>query len=223
MSWYTAAELAGVHGLPNSERGIRKKATTESWENRPRTSGKGVEYNSASLSAESQRALQISAGKKAAAAAPAKPVADKSDDLSNYQRLRSHERAKVDAIVCVLAELDAFHQASGLSKGKAVAEFVIIWNAGEIAAPADVRAQLQQFSRATVYNWQKAQREQGLSGLIDTRGRHGRTPAHQSDDINQSDRRRVRRYRHRPTIRTPPSRMDGRMEKHQPPSVHRRH
>lgn len=174
MSWYTAAELAGVHGLPNSERGIRKKATTESWESRPRISGKGVEYNSASLPAESQRALQISAGKKAAAAAPARPSADKSNDLNEYQRLRSHERAKVDAIVCVLAELGAFHQASGLTKGKAVAEFVKAWNDAEIEAPATVRELLPSFSRATLYHWIKAQKEQGIAGLVDTRGRHRR-------------------------------------------------
>lgn len=174
MIWYTAADLAGVHGLPGSERGIRKKAASEGWESRPRAVGKGVEYSAACLPAESQRALQIREGKKAAAAAPAIAPADKSDGLTEYQRLRSHERAKVDAIVCVLAELDAFHQASGLTKGKAVAEFVKAWNAAEIAAPADVRELLPSFSRATVYNWLKAQKEQGITGLVDTRGRHRR-------------------------------------------------
>lgn len=56
-TWFTAQELAGLPGFPARDRGIRIKAKKENWENRPRSEGKGLEYNSASLPPAVQTAL----------------------------------------------------------------------------------------------------------------------------------------------------------------------
>lgn len=42
--WFTAQELAGLPGLPTTERGIRKLASSSSWNGRKRGSSKAIEY-----------------------------------------------------------------------------------------------------------------------------------------------------------------------------------
>lgn len=57
--WYSAAELAGLAGLPGTERGIRKMAERDQWAARKRDHGKGYLYPAAALPAETQAALLL--------------------------------------------------------------------------------------------------------------------------------------------------------------------
>lgn len=57
VRWYIAADLAGLPGLPSTERRVRSRADAEGWQSRPRARGKGVEYAFSSLPAPAQAAL----------------------------------------------------------------------------------------------------------------------------------------------------------------------
>ena len=57
--WYTAAELAGLPGVPGTERRIRSRAEAAGWTSRRRARGKGFEYSLASLPPETQAALLL--------------------------------------------------------------------------------------------------------------------------------------------------------------------
>jgi hypothetical protein len=57
-SWYSVSELAGLPGLPSTDRAIQIRAKREGWEHRPRQGrGGGKEYAIHSLPVETQQAL----------------------------------------------------------------------------------------------------------------------------------------------------------------------
>ena len=55
--WFTAQELAGLPGLPTTDRNVRLMAEREGWEGQRRLGSKAVEYSFAVLPAETQAAL----------------------------------------------------------------------------------------------------------------------------------------------------------------------
>lgn len=61
--WFSAAQLAGLPGLPKNERNIRMLAERNDWQSRKRATGKGLEYHLSSLPEETQRALRQAQGK----------------------------------------------------------------------------------------------------------------------------------------------------------------
>ena len=59
IEWFSAAALAGVAGMPGTERGVRKMAEREGWTARNRSKGKGFEYPWTNLPATTQAALLL--------------------------------------------------------------------------------------------------------------------------------------------------------------------
>ncbi|WP_447926918.1 DNA-binding protein [Vreelandella sp. EE27] len=59
MNWYCAKELAGLPGMPGSERGVKKAAERQGWEGQQRLGSKATEYAYAVLPAETQNALLL--------------------------------------------------------------------------------------------------------------------------------------------------------------------
>ncbi|MFA7242035.1 MAG: DNA-binding protein [Sulfuricellaceae bacterium] len=55
--WYSAQALAGLPGMPGTERGVRKTAEKNLWQVREKTRGKGYEYPITSLPAETRAYL----------------------------------------------------------------------------------------------------------------------------------------------------------------------
>lgn len=56
--WFTAAELAGLHGVPGTQQNVKSKAKREHWNSRKRQAkGGGLEYHISSLPAETQAKL----------------------------------------------------------------------------------------------------------------------------------------------------------------------
>ncbi|MBF9263373.1 DNA-binding protein, partial [Paracidovorax cattleyae] len=80
MTWLTARELAGLPGMPTSERRTRDKLVALGIENRHRAGrvGGGLEYDPASLPAETRTALAArvisTSGSKALALVEQAPV-----------------------------------------------------------------------------------------------------------------------------------------------------
>ncbi|WP_028294261.1 Mu transposase C-terminal domain-containing protein [Oceanobacter kriegii] len=185
--WFTPKDLAGISGLPGTERAIQIKAKAESWQSRPKAVGKGNEYHISNLPAESQRALRISMAKKAAAASRANPVLLDDDNakaaaqlqreqaLNRYKKLSDGQKKKVDAKLAILHAAQEFHRASGLPKGKAYTEFSTLYKAEEIAVEAWVREIEPKCSRPSLYLWEKKINDSGIDALAgDTgKGRRG--------------------------------------------------
>lgn len=58
QDWYTAKQLAGLPGMPGTDRRVRERAKRESWQNRKRQGvGGGFEYHISSLPSDTQAAL----------------------------------------------------------------------------------------------------------------------------------------------------------------------
>jgi hypothetical protein len=55
--WYSAAQLAGMPGLPRTRQGVLVMAKREEWPSRRRAHGKGMEYRVVAVPAETLRAL----------------------------------------------------------------------------------------------------------------------------------------------------------------------
>ena len=55
--WFSAQELAGLPGMPTTDRGVKKTAEKNLWANRSKERGKGVEYALTSLPEETQQHL----------------------------------------------------------------------------------------------------------------------------------------------------------------------
>lgn len=55
--WFTSAELAGLPGLPGTDRNVRLMADREGWEGQRRLGSKAIEYSFAVLPREAQAAL----------------------------------------------------------------------------------------------------------------------------------------------------------------------
>jgi len=72
--WYSPQELAGMPGLPGTERRVRSTAQKNLWVSRAKARGKGLEYAVRSLPAETQAAI-VSLAHDLVASAPALPVA----------------------------------------------------------------------------------------------------------------------------------------------------
>lgn len=56
---FSATQLAGLPGMPGTERGVRKMAVREAWPKIKRSAGKGWEYPLSALPAETQAALAL--------------------------------------------------------------------------------------------------------------------------------------------------------------------
>jgi hypothetical protein len=178
--WFSAQELAGVTGLPDSARGVRKKADSEQWVVRSKAEGKGNEYHIESLPAATQRALRISEAQKAnhrrkknlitqdlaaAKADEAQQYEHRIQGLNRYKKLNANQKRTVDCKLELLSEAQQFHKDSGLPKGKAYTEFSALYMAEEITVDPWVRQNQPKCSRPTLYRWEKEVRENGIDAL----------------------------------------------------------
>jgi len=57
--WHSAADLAGLPGMPGTERRVRARAVRESWQSRNRAFGKGREYSFDALPEKTKAALLL--------------------------------------------------------------------------------------------------------------------------------------------------------------------
>lgn len=107
--WFTAAELAGLPGLPGTDRRTRAMADRQGWAGRKRQArGGGQEYHLSSLPAETQSVLLLS-GEHSAASPPADPEPgsdkshyDKQSLWANWERKTQKQREKSQQRVLVI-------------------------------------------------------------------------------------------------------------------------
>lgn len=56
-TWFSAQELAGLPGLPATDRNVLIRSRKDGWQSRKRETGKGSEFHISSLPAETRRYL----------------------------------------------------------------------------------------------------------------------------------------------------------------------
>lgn len=113
---YSAAELAGLPGLPGTPQGVLLKARNEGWRSRPRAGrGGGKEYAFASLPPQAQAALALRDAKAEIAPRPCDAAADLTAGLAAawaiYNMATDKIKARARQAVEALLEVDALHLA----------------------------------------------------------------------------------------------------------------
>lgn len=115
-NWYSARELAGLPGLPGTDRRVRDKAERESWESKPNEArGGGRLYALSSLPAETQAAL-VQAKAKEVVAAKSLPEPRQEVQLGMFE---TQQQALVaDARKGVLNALNGLMERTGYTQTK---------------------------------------------------------------------------------------------------------
>ncbi len=142
--WYSAQDLAGMPGMPGTDRGVRIAADRAGWTSRKRHAGKGLEYAFGDLPAETRRALQaqqlelaitsVSTAEASpslapaafAGAAPSLAAPVLSHDLTDRQRLERDARSGV------LAALRRLQADTGCSQEAAMTTLLTNARAGRL-------------------------------------------------------------------------------------------
>lgn len=114
--WFTAAELAGLQGMPGTERGVKKAADRLGWEGQRRLgTSRAIEYSFAVLPAETQAALiarSVQHERPAEAPKPTAPhtlISPQRDGVST-SRLSDDQREVMAARVAIIREVERMSQ-----------------------------------------------------------------------------------------------------------------
>lgn len=104
--WLTAQELAGLPGLPGTDRNVRAMADREGWRRKAATGTRGWVYHISSIPAEAKSELVLRGQKeKIAARLPAIQTSKTDNNLPKLEHLKGWQREKMEARLVVLAEL----------------------------------------------------------------------------------------------------------------------
>ena len=167
-AWPTARDLAGLPGLPTTDRGVRMRAASEAWGSAMERAPGGhlIRYNPAHLPAETRLAL---ASRCAAhvdephgTGPDAKPSAAQTEPRTKYQiapgstktakyTAQLNERDKNRTRVLVLFQ--RWWQTVDGQLHPALESFVIAWNAGKVEADQALKEAFPRLALSTVRKW----------------------------------------------------------------------
>lgn len=169
----SAAELAGLPGLPGTTRAIQMRAHSERWQSRPRAGrGGGREYYRSSLPRETREHL----ARLELESAPPVVIPDLDRAGTFYKEcppdagaslagVAPKNLARAQARLALLAAIHDYATAANLSLRQAIHSFCPAYSAGHIAPDHPARALVRRLDAATVYRWLAAQRKAGTAGL----------------------------------------------------------
>ncbi|WP_341893849.1 DDE-type integrase/transposase/recombinase [Ferrovibrio terrae] len=172
--WWTASELIelGSKALPTTPQAINAKAKRHEWRKQIRAGQGGAwEYH---LSALPEAARQHIARLALQATRPQLPApvsvpaaAAAGNAVKNLAGLpvNSPARRRAEARLLVLAALEQYRQAGGLTLSKAIAGFIEIYHSNMISVPDLVREELPEISRSSLFDWMKKRDQQGAERL----------------------------------------------------------
>ncbi|WFE73077.1 DNA-binding protein [Halomonas sp. M1] len=106
MSWYSAKELAGLPGMPGTERAIQIRAKREKWEGQPRLGSKAVEYAFAVLPTETQNALLLAQADNAAPTPVSTVAPPPEEQRPGQHQLTDAQRQVMTARVAFVREIE---------------------------------------------------------------------------------------------------------------------
>lgn len=144
--WYSAAELAGLPGLPSTERRVHSRGEVDGWQRRRKQRGKGWEYAFASLPPATQAALLL---RERPRAAPAQPKSrSESQIASAWQRYEAQPdtvKAVAERRMRAVRALDAL-----------IADGMPVMQARQAVAAQLQREGIRGGSAGNLARWQKA-------------------------------------------------------------------
>ncbi len=166
---YTANQLAGMPGMPNTPRGINKMGDRGEIERSKKAQGKGWEYHLSSLPQATQNALIQKAVTEIAVAAPAEPPVPVETKL--ISELKSWQLDVAKARLLILTNIDEI--AIHTSKGKALDAFIKKATNNELHPETLLALQKSKnksrgknvIDRASIYRWRKNYSDGGLAAL----------------------------------------------------------
>ncbi len=178
--WFTAKELAGLPGMPSTDRRVRSKAKREVWQSQKRSKGKGHEYHLTSLPQETRTALATRAVNQARVELqlpkePA-PAHDKAALMAEFNRLPHKKQQRANARFKMLCIWSGWLEKSGQQRRVGTAQFCRDYMAGKIAAPDWIlphmphRNGVLSLSYDTLNKWRNSEEEKGIIGLVDSWG-----------------------------------------------------
>lgn len=203
VEWFSAKELAGLPGMPGSDRGVEKRALKLGWLRQRRAGrGGGFEFHLSCLPSETQahlkadtaaRIVSESAAAKAGATEGAKLKlnATLAEEAARGRRLHALKKSvnlplaaqqRIDAKVEILRALEQFHHASGLTLEKAEHLFAERYNSGAIVVSDITRGVVSNVGARTLRGWRNGVKKEGLTGLA---GKYGNRRGSSKIDTQQ--------------------------------------
>jgi putative transposase len=126
-NWYTAQELAGLPGLPGTERAIQLRAKREQWQGQQRLGSKAMEYAFAVLPSATQAALLQAAVKAEPAEANAVVAAERSAAC-----LTDDQRSVMTARLAFIRDIE--RMSATVSQQRAILSLVQLAKDGQLSA-----------------------------------------------------------------------------------------
>lgn len=176
-NWYTARELAGLPGMPGSERGVKKTADRLGWEGQRRLgTARAIEYSFAVLPPETQAAL-IAASLSQAEPDPAPAPVPESGmrDAKSASRLTENQRSVMLARLAFVREIERMSQ--HVSQQRAILTLVGLARTGQLSPylndrvirANDRKTEERTLSERTLKRWLADYRKDGETGLAPAR------------------------------------------------------
>ena len=180
--YFSAQELAGLPGMPTTERRVRTKAQSENWEFRKKPVGKGFEYHISSLPVETcnflaqQEAEKIAqqakldsdqTGKQLAQTLMVKHNLSHNQAQKNRQmlmaqvaHLKGEAKARAQSKIIILSMWQAYVRNSAQTKTRATEQFLALWRENMLLINEDdqwIRQHINtNLNASTLYGWDKA-------------------------------------------------------------------
>lgn len=174
--WFTAQELAGLPGLPSTDRNVRLMAEREGWEGQRRIGSKAIEYSFAVLPPETQAALLARLVNQAEPQPEPAPEQKSSErDAISASRFSDSQRSVMQARLAFVREIERMSQA--VTQQRAIMTLVGLARDGQLSpylADRVVRANDRKtadrtLSERTLKRWLADYRREGESGLAPAR------------------------------------------------------
>ncbi|WP_124373163.1 DNA-binding protein [Pseudomonas chlororaphis] len=175
-NWYSARELAGLPGMPGTERAIQLRAKRERWEGQGRLGSKAIEYRFAALPEETQAALIAASVNESQPAQVAEPEFNTTErDTISASHLTEDQRSVMTARLAFVREIERMSKT--ISQQRAIDTLVSLAKAEQLSPYLKERVQRandrktgdRTLSERTLKRWLSDYRKQGEAGLAPAR------------------------------------------------------
>jgi putative transposase len=175
-NWYSASELAGLPGMPGTDRAIQLRAKRERWEGQQRLGSKAIEYAFAILPKETQTALiAASVSESQLAQVVVSELITTERDIISASRLSEDQRSVMTARLAFVREIERMSQT--ISQQRAIDSLVALAKAEQLSPYLTDRVQRandrktgdRTLSERTLKRWLADYRQNGETGLAPAR------------------------------------------------------
>lgn len=175
-NWYSARELAGLPGMPGTERAIQLRAKREHWEGQGRLGSKAIEYHFSALPKETQAALiNASVNESQPAQVEAPELNEAERDTVFASRLSEDQRSVMVARLAFVREIERMSRA--VSQQRAIESLVALAKADQLSPyltdrvmrANDRKTGDRTLSERTLKRWLSDYRQHGETGLAPAR------------------------------------------------------